>query len=429
MYSSLYIHRPLLNAAEVVDWYRAQGLTQTLLPDDMHVTVCYSLQPLNWLRLTPSDKPLRVSPGARSMTRFDKGALVLEFESDELTRRWRECQGAGASSNYPEYRPHVTITYENKDVDTAALRPFPGVMHFGPERFRPLDASPTERPMEKSMQPTAEQINSAVVVAIPAIIKARVDTGGRRIVEVEASSQEVDSEGDVILQSALLASAQEFVATGCLDIDHLSELGYQLGIPDPASYVVGRPLEVKNIGDGRTSVVGELRRALDGTHDPLKHKYDDLWDSLQSNPAVPWYASIYGFPLPGMMEDCAAKDACEHGARRFLIRGINWRSLAFTRRPVNQSLRGRARIISAKAAMREIAKSMSILEATPPIVPPRVDDIWAKRCCEKCGVDRMPTVAGYQDHFVKCCGMTEDMAELCAYAMMHKTNIERVFSA
>ena len=78
--------------------------------------------------------------------------------------------------------------------------------------------------------------------------------------------------------------------------------------------------------------------------------------------------------------------------------------------------------------MFEIAKSMSIAEATPPIVQPTMGDLWSKRCCTKCGVDRMPTVAGYQDHFVKCCGMTEDQAELCAYALMHKTNIERVFS-
>lgn len=428
MFASLYINRPLLNAADVVDWFHEQGLKQTLLPDDMHVTICYSLQPLNWLRLPPSDEPLRIAPGGkRGMTRFDKGALVLQFESDALAARWQECLDAGASSSYPDYKPHVTITYQNADVDVASLRPYPGPLEFGPERFRQIDSSRTT-PTEKAMRPTSEQLDSAVVISIPAVIKARPDSSGRRIVEVEASSQEVDSEGDVILQSALMASAQDFVATGCLDIDHLSELGYQMGIPDPASYVVGRPLEVKDIGGGRTSVVGELRRAVDGTHDPLRHKYDDLWDSLQSNPAVPWYSSIYGFPLPGMMDNCADTKSCEYGAKRFLIRGINWRSLAFTRRPVNQSLRGRARIITAKAAMFEIAKSMSIIDALPPSVPPSMGDLWAKRCCTKCGVDRMPTVAGYHDHFVKCCDMPEDLAELCAYALMHKTNIERVFS-
>jgi hypothetical protein len=283
------------------------------------------------------------------------------------------------------------------------------------------------------MPSNAEAIDKAVCVSMPTVIKAHTEVGGRRIVEVEASSQEVDSEGDVILQAALLNSAQEFVATGCLDIDHISELGYQMGIPDPASYVVGRPLEVKDIGGGRTSVIGEIRRSLDGKHDPLRHRYDDLWESLQSNPPVPWYASVYGFPLDGMMENCADTGSCEHGATRYLIRGMNWRSLAFTRKPINQSLRGRARIITAKAAMMEIRKAMSVAESEGPpgalLTPtPNVSDLWAGRDCAKCGVGSMPTLYGYQDHFVKCCGMTEDVAELCAYALMHKCNMERVFS-
>lgn len=281
--------------------------------------------------------------------------------------------------------------------------------------------------------PTLAMLDAAVVVSMPTIIKAHTDAAGRRIVEVEASSQEVDSEGDVILQQALMDSAQEFVATGCLDIDHLSEIGYQLGIPDPASYVVGRPLEVKDIGGGRTSVVGELRRSLDGRHDPTRHRYDDLWESLQSVPPVPWYASVYGFPKQDMVVNCAVEGKCEAGATRLLIKGLNWRSLAFTRRPVNQSLRGRARIITAKAAMAEIAKAMSVAEAEQ--VPydlrgtsMRMSDIWAGRGCMKCGVGSMPTLGGYQDHFEKCVGMTPDVAELCSYALMHKTNMHRVLA-
>ena len=61
----------------------------------------------------------------------------------------------------------------------------------------------------------------------------------------------------------------------------------------------------------------------------------------------------------------------------------------------------------------------------PPVVYPRVDDLWAGRECKSCGVSAIPTLAGYQNHFLKCASMTPDMADLCAYAMMHKTNMTR----
>jgi hypothetical protein len=151
---------------------------------------------------------------------------------------------------------------------------------------------------------------------------------------------------------------------------------------------------------------------------------------------VRWYASVYGFPLKGQIEDCTGK-SCPGGARRYLIKGMMWRSLAFTRKPVNQALRGQAKIVSAKAMMVEIRKAMSIAEAEPtspgtampPQVSPRVDDLWAGRKCVSCAVHEAPTLAGYRAHFQKCAGMTEDVADLCAYAMMHRTNMENVMAS
>ena len=211
MFASLFISRPLLNAAAVIAPYRKQGVAETLLPDDMHVTVCYSKQTLNWARLQPDERPILVPAGGwREMERFDKGALVLRFFNEDLLNRHDECRTAGASSDYPEYKPHVTITYGSEHLSTAKIQCWTGPLEFGAERFRQIDSTWT--PTEKNMRLTTEQLAKAVCVSVPTIIKSRVEkASGRRIVEVEASSQEVDSEGDVILQSALLNSAQEFV--------------------------------------------------------------------------------------------------------------------------------------------------------------------------------------------------------------------------
>lgn len=201
----------------------------------------------------------------------------------------------------------------------------------------------------------SDPFDSAVVLMMPTIVKAREPTSdGRRIVEVQASTEEVDLDGDVILQSALMGSAASFVQNGHLDLDHYSEFGQRLGIPDPASYILGRPLEVKALSGNRTSVVGEIRKSIDGKVDTFRNRYDDFWESLRSSPPVQWYSSVYGYPKPGMVDDCS-EEMCQLGATRLLIRGFDWRSLAFTRNPKNTALTGAAKIVMAKSFTANLA--------------------------------------------------------------------------
>ena len=189
--------------------------------------------------------------------------------------------------------------------------------------------------------------DNAIIMAWPAIIKARPEASGRRIVEVEASTEEVDADGDIILQQALLQSAETFVATGHLDLDHKSELGHRMGIADPASYIVGRPLDVRKGPNGRTFVEGEISRSLNGKSDPVRNRYDEFWESLQRDPPVQWFSSIYGWPLD--LDDCTEGECSNSEATRWIIKKIDWRSLAFTRTPKNTALTSAARIITAKA--------------------------------------------------------------------------------
>jgi hypothetical protein len=431
-FAPLYVHRPVTNAEAVLDWYRQQGLSQTILADDMHVTLAYSLQPVHWESVPPDLTARTVHNGSRSTQKFGEGgeALVLCFEDAALRDRWSTFKDHGASWNHDSFRPHVTLTYQGKDVATRGLAPYPGPIELGPEAFAALNTEWTA--VEKGGPLTADLLDRAVILTMPTIVKARPpDATGRRIVEVEASCEEEDSEGDVILQQGLLDSAASFVATGHLDIDHISEIGYHIGIPDPASYIVGRPLEVKALPGKRTSVVGEIRRSLDGVHNPQRHRYDDLWESLQSEPPVMWYASVFGFPLPGAVVDCS-NGACTAGSpKRFIIKAMDWRSLAFTRNPVNTSLKGAAHIITAKSAMAQLVKNFNQSMLSPVGLPPLptadMNDLWATRACDKCAVHKGPTLLGYREHYRTCKGYTEGAADICAHAMMHRHNMERLF--
>src|ERR1700733_998016 len=204
---------------------------------------------------------------------------------------------------------------------------------------------------------------AALCIDLPVLIKARTD-GDRRLVEVEASNEEKDSEKDIIKQAALLDDAASFVATGHLDIDHYSEIGERLGITNPTDYIVGVPTEVKDLGKGRTGVLGELHKAG-------RRKADELWSSLTAQPPVRWRASIYGFPKAGMVEDCRVSKG--GGDTRFIVKGIHWRSLAFTRNPGNDSITGAAHVVTAKSMLAimksRIAGAKSVNSTEPMPVP------------------------------------------------------------
>ena len=143
---TLYVHRPLKNAADVVEWARKAGFKKTLPPGDMHATVAFSKEPLAWPEamkdgVTAMDASSETKLNSRSIEQLgDKGAAVLRFESPDLTKRWHQFRGAGASWDHDGYRPHVTISYEPGDLDLDAVEPYAGPLEFGPEEFAEVDS-------------------------------------------------------------------------------------------------------------------------------------------------------------------------------------------------------------------------------------------------------------------------------------------------
>lgn len=269
----------------------------------------------------------------------------------------------------------------------------------------------------------------------PVVIKAK-EEGGKRTVEVQASDQSVDSEGDVVLQNALLASADSFVKSGHLDIDHLSEIGARVGIPDPTSYIVGRPVEVKDLGGKKTGVVGEIMRSKEGIFDTAKNRFDAFWKSLQSDPPVQWSASIYGYPTE--VDDCTSK-SCPSGATRYVIKALDWRSLAFTRNPINRSLTGYAKVVTAKAMIDEIKKEglappFGLNEMGQPgmplqgamgcggMLPSCMDHAWGQYIRSRGSCSHMKggnSVLAFKNHYMQCCGASPEHADILGHALMY----------
>lgn len=289
-----------------------------------------------------------------------------------------------------------------------------------------------------------------LVISFPAFVKASVNSSGRRMISVTASNEACDGEGDVILQKSLLDSAGEFLRSGCIDVDHVSEVGHRYGIKNTSEWIVGVPTEVKDIGKGSTSVTGELHKAELGKFG----KADEIWESLLHDPPVRWSASIYGFPNGSSgFVDVRVTGPCQEAphATRYVVKSIIWKSLALTRSPVNASLGGYASIVTAKSWIKsrqglgvlgaltdgvEVSKDASLDSMpTDSVLPPRnrmelmshFSHHIEKGKCPFAG-NSAPlgkSVASFRSHFSNCCGVPSGTDDILALALMQALKHER----
>ena len=124
---TLYISRPVKNARDIISWAASQGFKTTLQPKDMHVTVAFSSKKVDWNDIKAEQTPIVIKGGKRIVKPLgDKGAVVLTFESPELQKRWKNILSFGASWDYPEYHPHISITYDGSGVDVSKMEPYTG---------------------------------------------------------------------------------------------------------------------------------------------------------------------------------------------------------------------------------------------------------------------------------------------------------------
>lgn len=141
---SLYVSRKVINGAEIIEWAKSQGFESTVPAADLHVTVAYSRNPVDWMKVRESwsgdgKGQLKIAPGgARLIDKFGEGAVVLLFNSSELAWRHVSIVEAGASWDWPDYQPHITFTYEPGSVDIDKVEPYRGAIELGPEIFEEL---------------------------------------------------------------------------------------------------------------------------------------------------------------------------------------------------------------------------------------------------------------------------------------------------
>lgn len=135
----LFIQRKVKNAKEIVAWAKTQGFDTTLTAIDMHVTVAYSRDPVDWFKVgEPWSSELKINAGGpRLVEQFDGGAIVLLFACSEVAWRHWKVLDVGGSHDYEEFQPHITITYA-PGMDLSKIEPYRGEIILGPELFEDL---------------------------------------------------------------------------------------------------------------------------------------------------------------------------------------------------------------------------------------------------------------------------------------------------
>lgn len=107
----IQIGRKLENPGEILAIARHLGLAAPD-PKDLHVTLVWSRAAVNWEEpvFAAQQNRIIISPQRLRIERFADGTLVvLRFECQALDRRHAALVAAGASWDWPDYRPHITL--------------------------------------------------------------------------------------------------------------------------------------------------------------------------------------------------------------------------------------------------------------------------------------------------------------------------------
>jgi hypothetical protein len=167
-------------------------------------------------------------------------------------------------------------------------------------------------------------------IQIGGLLKATPhEEAGDRFLYFEASNEDVDHEGEVILQKALSDSADYYLRHGNIDLSHFTLLGPKAGIADYMEYEIGKPVAVRV--DGKSTFV---KSQLYQGESPMAKKANMVWDSLvNQHPPSRWYPSVGGSVLSKSMQFDPVLET-----KVAVVDRVRWNNVALDRCPVNKTV-------------------------------------------------------------------------------------------
>jgi phage-related protein (TIGR01555 family) len=142
---TLFISRAVKNWRAIRAFYEEQGVAN-VKSEDMHVTICYSKKPVDWLDVREDawgnqdekgNLTVRAG-GPRVNEQFGK-YFVLAFANSDLAYRHSSIlERTEGTWEYDDYTPHVSISKEPGAVDPLTTKAWTGPIELGPEIFEEI---------------------------------------------------------------------------------------------------------------------------------------------------------------------------------------------------------------------------------------------------------------------------------------------------
>jgi hypothetical protein len=165
------------------------------------------------------------------------------------------------------------------------------------------------------------------------LIKAE-EEGGRWNVYLEASNEEIDSDGEVTVMKALKDASDYYLAHGVISWDHQHKI-----MKNPA-FIIGEPTDVAFTKKNSTLIKGFLYKE--------NKNAQGVWENLLSKSSR-FGASIGGYIL---------KKSVENSTK--YIKKVFWDETAITNKPVNATTQGNCRILPYEAFAKALMAGSGI---------------------------------------------------------------------
>jgi DNA topoisomerase-1 len=138
----LYVSRPIVNAKKILKWFRKQGLEQTVKPDALHITICYSTKAVNWNKFQPNKKTITLNHTKGRKVAKLGDYVVQKIKCKRLETLHNRFIDGGCSWDFPSYVPHISVLKDDhNNIEYKSIKSYPGKIVFGPEKFEPIKDS------------------------------------------------------------------------------------------------------------------------------------------------------------------------------------------------------------------------------------------------------------------------------------------------
>ena len=186
--AGVYVSRPVLNGDAWVKWAEKFGVPSPVEADKMHVTILASRKDVK-VRPQIGEHQVFTTQGHVTKLGLEADVLVFAWSCDwMLSDRHYTLREFGGTSDWPDYRPHITLSYSAKDFELPdeALAAMPPSFLLGPEIHAPFDPSPN---LKKEAPEDVLQIEDIAVAKardfVEGVVAKRQDRGALSVDELQ----------------------------------------------------------------------------------------------------------------------------------------------------------------------------------------------------------------------------------------------------